>query len=171
MDVSSTLTNFSPALGHTYTGPSTSSQKSLESQSLRGSREGTAVPDAISEIKKPTTSSSYNHLDIMTLQESMIASMKFDDEYMDDWPITGEPGNFHKARVEKEKPVLQLPASRGPLSAPSKPSPAAAPPSLKTDIPRKDSKAGKSPKTPGTAGGLPKPKRKKSKVPGAVSPS
>merc|ERR1712093_815517 len=70
-------------------------------------------------------------------------------------------GESQLSQGSKDKDKLMVPAiTKGPTSVPSKP-PTPAPPPLKTDVApeRKNSKAEKSPKTPG----MPKPKRRKSK--------
>ncbi|KAH8600960.1 mediator of RNA polymerase-like protein II transcription subunit 6 [Bisporella sp. PMI_857] len=174
MSLAQSLPNFSPAIGHTYMPLPTASQKSLESQQGRSSRENTAVPDSLSNSQKTTSNSTSNYADTKALEDSIMRSLQFDAEYMDDWPITGEPGNFHKGRPEKEKPIPQIPVIKGPVSVPAKVSPTAMP-LLKTDISpvRKDSKSAKTPKTPLTAGGAPKPKKRKSKAPGTggISPT
>jgi mediator of RNA polymerase II transcription subunit 6 len=93
--------------------------------------------------------------------------MKYGDEYMDENPITGAPGEFHLSSTgRKEQSRLMIPATAKGLQMPGKAPPVPTP--LKTDIQpeRKGSKSDKSPKTPG--GG--KPKRRKSKI-GVVSPT
>jgi mediator of RNA polymerase II transcription subunit 6 len=110
------------------------------------------------------------------LEETLNITLKYGDEYMDENPITGHPGEFHLSSTgRKEAGKLAVPAAgaKGPLSTATKATPA--PPTLKTDIPpaRKGSKSKESPKTPG-AGGPPKPKRRKSKAlvsAGGVSPT
>lgn len=91
---------------------------------------------------------------------------------MDEIPITGQPGEFHLTSTgRKDTSKLMVPATGKPLQMPGKATPT--PPTLKTDIPpeRKGSRSEKSPKTPG--GGVPKPKRRKSKALGAgnISPT
>jgi len=89
---------------------------------------------------------------------------------MDENPITGAPGEFHLSstgRTEKDKLMVPKTVKR-PLQTSNKVTPQ--PPTLKTDIPpRKGSKGEKSPRTPG----MPKPKRRKSKVAasGGISPT
>ena len=82
--------------------------------------------------------------------------MKYGDEYMDEAPITGQPGDFHLSTGARKDNRLAVPTTKG-LAPTQKPTP----PTLKTDVPpaKKPTKAEKSPKTPG----MPKPKRRKSK--------
>ena len=177
MSVASTLPNFSPALGNTYMPSITSRPKASESQHAQASRESSVVPGGLSDPKKASSNSvAYDNA---LLNDSLQKSLYFDDEYMDDLPITGEPGNFHlatKSRVDKEKEkerralLTQAPVAKGPLAAPSKP--AVAPPTIKTDV-LTLKKGDKSGKTPTSAGWPAKPKRKKTKpsIGGGISPT
>lgn len=169
------LPNFSPAIGHTYLPPTSNRPKPTDSQPGQMSKENTPMPDSLAAQKSGTTSSANPHLSHRLLDESLRISARYDDEYMDEYPITGQPGDFHlstKSRVEASRLAVP-PIMKGPLTAVAKS--AALPSPLTTDIPpaRKDSKSGKSPKTPGTAGGAPKLKRRKSKAPtgGLASPT
>ncbi|KAH6715133.1 mediator of RNA polymerase-like protein II transcription subunit 6 [Leptodontidium sp. 2 PMI_412] len=166
------LPEFSPALGHVYMQPPSGSRlKNGESQLSQGSNENTPVPESLQGPKKPLPSASTNgtdYLDNRLLEETINISLKYGDEYMDEIPITGAPGEFHLSSTgRKEKDKLMVPAiTKGPTPVPSKPA-TPAPPPLKTEIPpeRKNSKVEKSPKTPG----MPKPKRRKSKGFGLAS--
>ncbi|KAH7377988.1 mediator of RNA polymerase-like protein II transcription subunit 6 [Cadophora sp. MPI-SDFR-AT-0126] len=159
------LPEFSPALGHVYMQPPSGGRlKSGESQLGQGSKENTPLPESLQNPKKPNPSASASgadYLDNRLLEETISISLKYGDEYMDEIPITGTPGEFHLSSTGRnDKDKLMVPAiTKGP-TLPSKP-PTPAPPPLKTDVPpeRKNSKAEKSPKTPG----MPKPKRRKSK--------
>jgi len=173
--LASTLPNFTPSLGYTYLPPSTNRAKVTDTQQSQTSRENTTTGDSFSDAKKATASSNVTYLEARQLEESLVRSLNYDDEYMDDYPVTGQPGDFHlatKSRVEKAKALPAVPAVSGPLSAPTGKSGAPTLPNLKTDLPaKKDGKNGKSPKTPATAGGLSKPKRRKSKALGALQPA
>ena len=177
MTVASGLPSFSPALGNTYIAPPTSRPKASESQQAQASRESSVVAGGLSDPKKASSNSAA--YDNALLNDSLQKSLYFDDEYMDDLPITGEPGNFHlatKSRVDKEKEkerrtlLTQAPVTKGPLAAPAKP--IAVPPTIRTDVQtlKKGDKGGK---TPTSAGGPPKPKRKKTKTlgGGGISPT
>ncbi|OWP01907.1 mediator of RNA polymerase II transcription subunit [Marssonina coronariae] len=165
------LPDFSPALGHLYMPPSTSNRiKTGESQFSQASKENTPLPDSLRDSKKPVVSPATNgssHLDNKILEDTINITLKYGDEYMDEIPITGQPGEFHLSstgRKEKDKLMVPVPA-KGPLHVPRK-SAIPTPMSLKTNIlpDRKNSKAEKSPKSPGA----PKLKRRKSKAPGAT---
>ncbi|KAL2067759.1 hypothetical protein VTL71DRAFT_15855 [Oculimacula yallundae] len=164
------LPEFSPALGHIYAQPPNTNQlKTSASQLTQTSKENTPLPDSLQGPKKAlpsaSTSNSTSYLDNRLLEETILSSLRYGDEYMDDIPITGFPGEFHLSSTgRKDKEKLQVPTiTIRPSSETSKaatPAPAPPPP-LKTDVPpeRKGSKGEKSPKTPG----MPKPKRRKSK--------
>lgn len=172
ISIAEKLPDFSPALGHTY--PSAKANRKKEPGQL--SKENTPMPDAVVPAKQSTASTVNPHLNNRLLAESLAISAKFDDEYMDELPVTGQPGDFHlatKIRVETNNLMIPGTGIKGPSTVPIKP--ATVPTPLTTDIPpatRKESKSGKSPKTPGSA--APKTtKRRKSKAPGSglVSPT
>ena len=170
LSTASALPDFSPSLGHTYVPPPSSNRlKAIESQPAHASKETTPVPEALSSKKAPPTSNTSSYLDTRLLEESLNIVMKYGDEYMDENPITGQPGDFHLSTTGRDKDKLPVPLSKGPVSVGGKPG---SMPKLDTDIApaRKGSKGEKSPKTPG--GGIPKPKRRKSKAlsSGAVTP-
>lgn len=160
------LPEFSPALGHVYTQPPTGNRlKNGESQLSQGSKENTPLPESLQGPKKPLSSApttGTEYLDNRLLEETINISLKYGDEYMDEIPITGAPGEFHLSSTgRKDKDKLMVPViTNRPTPVQSKPA-TPAPPPLKTEIPPegKNSKAEKSPKTPG----MPKPKRRKSK--------
>lgn len=171
------LPDFSPSLGHTYMPPpSANRSKASDSQLSQASKENTPLPDTLGGSKKVLVSSdSSNFLSSRLLEESLQISLKYGDEYMDENPITGQPGDFHLSTTgRKDKEKLAVPPSiKGPLTSPATTSTVPVPHPIKTDITptRKGGKGDKSPKTPGS--GIPKLKRKKTKTPGgsgAVSP-
>ncbi len=164
--ITSAIPNFSPASGWTYTPPQTKSLKSSESQVAQPSKENTPLPDYLQGAKKSlqsTNSSTFR--DNVLLDETLNITWRYGDEYMDEIPITGEPGAFHLSstgRKEKER-LLAPPVAKGPLAPPTKSTPL----TLKTDITptRKGSESRKSPRTPGVL------KRRKSKQGGLASPT
>ena len=102
-------------------------------------------------------------MDARLLEESFQLSMRYGDEYMDENPITGHPGAFNLTSTgRKTKDILVSPAQKAGLHDPTKIG-ASVLDEKASDIPptRKGSKmSDKASKAPG----LPKPKRKKSKV-------
>ncbi|KAI9736857.1 MAG: Mediator of RNA polymerase II transcription subunit 6 [Claussenomyces sp. TS43310] len=172
-----TESTFSPALGHTYLPPSSTSRlRAGESQLGQTSKENTPMPDSVSGIKKtlPASASHSTYLSSRLLDESFKMSLQYGEEYMDENPITGQPGDFHLSTSgRKGRDKLTVPAPvKGSLQTQSK---RTASPALEIKGPevppsRKGSRGDKSPKTPG----IPKPKRRKSKVSvsaGGTSPS
>ncbi len=147
--------------------PLTSSRlKGADSQLGQGSKENTPPPDSLPSVKKtlPSSASMDTVVNSRLLDESFNMTIRYGDEYMDENPITGHPGEFHLSttgRKAREMPILP-PAGKAILPGQK---PAAPPtPEVKTaDAPsvRKGSKGDKSPKTPG----MPKPKRRKSRGP------
>ena len=171
MSVAANLPDFSPALGHRYMPPPSNRLKATESQLSQGSKEATPLPGALTDSKKAPSSANINasnYLDVRLLEESLNIALKYGNEYMDENPITGQPGEFHLSTTGR-KDKLMVPAATKASVPNAKPS--APPTPLKTDIPpaRKGSKADKSPRTPG----MPKPKRRKSKgqSTGGISPT
>ena len=143
--------------------------KATEAQLIQGSKEASPLPDALPGTKKvpaSTNPNASNYVDIRLLEESLNITLKYGDEYMDENPITGQPGDFHLSTTgRKEKDKLMVPAAAKFPASTASAKPSAPPTPLKTDIPpaRKGSKADKSPRTPG----MPKPKRRKSKFQGS----
>ncbi|KAL3422401.1 Mediator of RNA polymerase II transcription subunit 6 [Phlyctema vagabunda] len=174
MSTAATLPNFTPSLGHTYMPPTANRLKTNESQVSQASKENTPLPDALAGTKKTLNAQSgeaSNTLSNRLLEESLNISLRYGDEYMDENPITGQPGEFHLSSTgRKEKDKLMVPQT-GKAQPPDKIT--IPPPSInaKTDSPtvKKGGKGDKSPRTPG----VPKPKRRKSKplLSGGVSPS
>jgi len=157
------LPTFSPALGHTYAQAETA-KKALESQTGQNSKENTPLPDSQWSKKSQQTTYSNAYLENRLLEETLNITWRYGDEYMDEIPITGQPGEFLLSSTgRKERERLLAPAAiEGPLSSSTaKPTP----PTIKTDVPAvKGSKSAKSPRTPGM------PKRRKSKS-GAATPA
>lgn len=156
----SPLPDFSPSLGHTYMPPPSSRLKGVESQLGQSSKEATPVPEALSSKKVPVSANTSTYLDNKLLEETLSISLKYGNEYMDENPITGQPGEFHLSTTGRDKDKLAAPVNGKGAAGDGK---AGVVSKLNTDIlsARKGSKSDKSPKTP--AGGMPKLKRRKSK--------
>jgi mediator of RNA polymerase II transcription subunit 6 len=167
----STFPEFSPALGHTY--PSLDTSKPKFSDLTQRSKEPTPMPDTQTTSKSQgATTQTDEQISNQLLADTINISLRYGDEYMDEAPVTGQPGDFHlslKARKEPEKGKLAVPSVNNKASGVNTPEP---PTPSKTDMPtlsRKGSKVEKS------IGGAPKPKRRKSKgtlvTSGAVTPT
>jgi len=173
ISTASTLPEFTPSLGHTYLPPPNPNRpKGPDSQLSLASKENTPLPDSVTTSRKAIPTSNNTYLSNRLLEESLNITLKYGEEYMDENPITGHPGDFHLSttgRKEKDKLMLPFTTKGAPGALTKTVTPAA--PSLKTDntIGRKGVKGDKSPKTPG----MPKPKRRKSKglSIGGISPT
>ncbi|KAK4580174.1 Mediator of RNA polymerase II transcription subunit 6 [Recurvomyces mirabilis] len=119
-----TLPSFTPTTGHTYLPPRTiSTATATAGASTQGSpnrsREGSVVPGASAETQSLRSGSLAPELaatsnttdnDLQTariLVDSLQKSMQFSEEYVDENPLVGEPGNFRftssAAAVKKRK--------------------------------------------------------------------
>lgn len=121
------------------------------------------MSDPSGGARKHIAGTTSTYMDARLLEESFQLSMRYGDEYMDENPITGHPGAFNLTSTgRKSKDILAGPAQKAGLHDPTK-IVASGLDEKASDIPptRKGSKmSDKASKTPG----LPKPKRKKSKV-------
>lgn len=142
-----------------------------------------SLPSTSTSAKKslPLSVNSSAYASSRLLAESLDLTFRYADEYMDENPITGHPGDFHLSttgRKGQQSSFKALPASKS--SSQSQISlKTTAPPTpekvvVDTNVPsvsaRKGSKGDKSLKTPG----MPKPKRRKSKglgSAGGISPA
>jgi len=156
--------------------PPTANRLKPESQLSQAIKENIPMLDSITSGKKathPGTSTS-TYLGSRLLAESLEMSIRYGDEYMDENPITGQPGDFHLSTTgRKDRNKLMVPGpNKGPLSSQPKTSVPPTPDAKAGEVPpvRKGSKGDKSPKTPGGS----KVKRRKSKAPlsaGGTSPT
>ncbi|CAD6501703.1 BgTH12-01953 [Blumeria graminis f. sp. triticale] len=158
--LTSELPRFSPALGHTYVP---FNQKIAQPSNLSGlsqnNRENNIPSDELtpSKYQNNFTNKSETNTVLATrlLEESINTYLKYGDEYMDENPITGEPGAFHLTSTGRAEKSAAAFTTKGPLQI-TKPAP------LKTDRSplTNEKKAEKSPKTFGSG----KQKRKKSRA-------
>lgn len=187
VDIANELPRYTPSIGYHYFPQSTKrtnatgSVAGSPSRSREGSvapggdtqsvRSGSVLPDA----KLPASATTSNLHDARLMRDSLILALQHGDEYTDENPLSGEPGNFKfasstaavkkrradeeaaaaKARAEKESNTTSRAAS--PEKAPS-------PPAVFTEA-KTALKGEKSGKTGG------KTKRRKSKVNGTTNPS
>lgn len=105
-------------------------------------------------------------LDSRIAEESLAIHLKYGDEFMDENPITGQPGSFHLSSTgRKDKLTVPLGNKQGPLSLKDAPLP---PINTKVAAENPLARNGKETKSPRS--GAPKPKRRKSKG-GTTTPS
>lgn len=184
VEITSSIAKFTPASGHTYFQPKAISKTAAAT--AQASNVATPLPtnqaSANASAKNPSspTDATDTSAEARLLSDSLLLSVRYGDVYMDENPITGQPGDFHfssTGRVEKDKLLaMPLPTAKQPFASQllggkkgegNENGQLAL--GLKTkDLPgqgsRKGSKAEKSPRTPG--GG--KVKRRKSKSATAV---
>lgn len=169
----SSLPSFSPARGYTYI-PSDSNiaAPAASTQGAKQTAGDTPMPDTQTQTQsKPTSAkaqpySSNEYQAFHTMAESFALSLRYGNEYMDENPLVGEPGNFILSKSHAPSQTHQRPQTRTPApgkpSAPPTPQPRAAAPPAAT---RKASKGTE--KSPTTTGAKDKGlKRKKSKAAG-----
>ena len=148
--------------------------KATDSQlATQTSRQNSPAADSIGGSRKqPSVGGSTSaYVNARLLEESFRLSMRYGDEYMDENPITGHPGAFNLTSTgRKAKDNLAGPTQKTASLQNATKGGTSLVDDKATDAPptRKGSKSDKTPKTPG----IPKPKRKKSKVlnAGGVTP-
>ncbi|KAG8531871.1 uncharacterized protein KY384_003507 [Bacidia gigantensis] len=171
------LPSFTPSSGYSYIPP-ISKQPTLPASfhNTQTSKESTPLPVDTQEGQKARTSTgpkpqeNSNQRDARMFAEAWDLAIRYGNDFMDETPMTGEPGAFKLAKVKD----LALPSitSATPAPQPFKPAPKKAPP-IKTDLPPEKEKkstpgTAKSPITPGTA--KEKKARRKSKAAGIATP-
>ncbi|KAF4556731.1 MED6 mediator sub complex component-like protein [Elsinoe fawcettii] len=106
MDQATPLPNFDPAVGYTWFPPT--ANKSSKAASTTFSREGSVGPDQSASQRaasaEPSARSSsavgaasqayFDPRDTLLLEHSLRLALAHGDEYMDENPLRGEPGNF-----------------------------------------------------------------------------
>ncbi|KAG8625824.1 hypothetical protein KVT40_006225 [Elsinoe batatas] len=107
MDQAAPLPIFNPATGYTWFPPTAS--KSSKAPSTTFSREGSVGPDqsasqratsaepsarSSSAIGATNTQADFDPRDALLLEHSLRLALAHGDEYMDENPLRGEPGNF-----------------------------------------------------------------------------
>ncbi|GAB1314918.1 Mediator of RNA polymerase II transcription subunit 6 [Madurella fahalii] len=166
LPIAASVQSWSPALGRVYQTPSGGS--SSAAATTKQHREATPMPDN-------KTTNGTNQPSNRLLEEALAIQNQFGDQYMDENPITGKPGDFHLSSTGRKGPVnLSAAAAANLKKAALLPTLPALNTKLAAENPlaagTKTGKETKSPKTPGgSGGGLKAKKRKSSKA--AVTPS
>lgn len=149
---------FSATGGYTYFPPNQKSTATAES--VRGSRAGTPLPEAIAPVTQDAMAvdDEDEQTNEAVLRMALRKTMNFGGQYYDNAPLVGEPGSFRYGT--RKDPIQNLKASEVMSKAPSTAS-----------TPAPSSQAVKPPSTPASPTGStkvdvepsrPKPKRKKS---------
>lgn len=182
VDIANGLPRYTPSIGYHYFPQSTKrvnaagSANASPSRSREGSvapagdsRSGSALPDA----KLPASATTLNMHEVQLMRQSLYLALQHGDEYTDENPLSGEPGNFKfasstaavKKRRAEEAAAARARAEKESSSTSRAASPAKAPtpPAVFTEA-KMTTKIEKS-KTSA------KVKRRKSKVNGSTNPS
>ncbi|KAL2039038.1 hypothetical protein N7G274_008087 [Stereocaulon virgatum] len=183
LSAASTLPTFTPATGHTYLSQQVKSAiPNASIHATQASKENTPMPGGTPMPATQDTASTKGHAspkaasdtDYQGLQlqnESFSLLMRYGNEYMDENPIVGEPGNFKLAKSTNPALAAFAATNRTSIDPVKAPTPAKTDPTpqLKTDdLPapaKRPSKGGE--KSPTTPGGVKEKKaRRKSKAVG-----
>lgn len=177
MSTAAGLSDFTPALGHTYLPPAPPNRPKTSDAAGQASKEATPMPDSTSTVNSkkllppssttPTAGTSY--LDSRLLAESLDMTFRYSDEYMDDNPITGHPGDFHLSATGRKNHDELLAAAKAAAALQTAKAGTTPTPETKATEGAAGAKKGgtrgdKSPRTPG----MPKLKRRKSKAPSSA---
>lgn len=178
LSIAAPLPLFSTAYGHTYMTPSQKAPYSKHAAVSQQSQGNTPMPDTQSTTIQLTKSvpnhESTEYEETQLFVDALNLSRRYGNEYMDDAPLVGEPGNFRTSKV-KDAPVSVNEAPQNdpqPSVPPKETKPAPSPPApIQTDVPQAASKksAKSGDRSPTTPGGREKPKRRKSKP--AITPT
>jgi mediator of RNA polymerase II transcription subunit 6 len=145
---------WSPSRGRIYHNappPPSTRPKGVES------KEATPMPGATATVSQKEVNRTA--VDSILAEESLAIYLKYGDEFMDENPITGQPGSFHLSSTgRKDKLPVPLAAKGAPLSLKDTPLP---PLNTKAAAENPLARPGKETKSPKS--GAPKPKRRKSK--------
>lgn len=187
VDIANDLPRYTPSIGYHYFPQSTKrpnttgSVAGSPSRSREGSvapggdapsvRSGSVLPDA----KLPASATTSNLNEARLMRDSLMMAIQHGDEYTDENPLSGEPGNFKfatstaavkKRRADEEAAAAKARAEKqsNTTSRAASPEKAPTPPAVFTEA-KTTSKSEKSGKTGG------KIKRRKSKVNGTTNPS
>lgn len=153
---------WSPSRDRVYEDPPASTSAQVKGSV---SKEATPLPDAAGSS---AASKAVNRtaLDARLAEESLAIHLKYGGEFMDENPITGQPGSFHLSSTgRKDKLAVPLGAKGAPMSLKDAPLPVI---DTKTAAENPLARPGKDTKSPKSA--MPKPKRRKSKG-GTVTPT
>ncbi|KAF2156232.1 MED6-domain-containing protein [Myriangium duriaei CBS 260.36] len=103
MDHAAPLPVYSPATGYSWLPPAEAKAAAKSQQNSNTSREGSVAPDASSQLSSSldaaagapvSSTSALDPRDDLLLEQSLRLTLAYGDEYMDENPLRGEPGNF-----------------------------------------------------------------------------
>jgi mediator of RNA polymerase II transcription subunit 6 len=173
VSTASALPIFTPSLGHTYLPAAPKSLSSATSTQVNQmSNESTPAPstqETSASSKTPLSSkitSEADDLGLQTLAESYSLSLRYNNEYMDENPLVGEPGSFIMTKTREPAPQSALKIQ---TSITTKPAEAPETKSITPFAPGKKVSKGAE-KSPITTGTKDKKARRKSKAAGVGTP-
>ncbi|KAK4110800.1 MED6-domain-containing protein [Canariomyces notabilis] len=145
LPIAASIQSWSASLGRVYQTPTGGTQTTTGTKTQR---EATPLPPS----NKPTAS---NQPSPRFLEEALAIHHQFGEQYMDENPITGKPGEFHLSSTGRKGPAVNLSAAAA--ANLKKPTLLPALPTLNTKLaaenPLAGGKAGKETKSPRTPGG------------------
>ncbi|EEA18968.1 Mediator of RNA polymerase II transcription subunit 6 [Talaromyces marneffei ATCC 18224] len=100
MNVASRLPIFTPSYGHTYMPPgpkAADAPQAATSQQAQQNKEPTPMPESQATVKASLSAANVkdtSYQDTRNLMEALNLLSRYGDEYMDETPLTGEPGSF-----------------------------------------------------------------------------
>ncbi|KAK0727344.1 MED6 mediator sub complex component-domain-containing protein [Lasiosphaeria miniovina] len=175
LPIANSVQTWTPAQGRVYQAP-TSQQAGTASgtgKNRDASKDGTPMLEGMSKAAPAAAMASINTPPDMSLvEESLMIHERYGGDYMDENPITGKPGDFHLSSTGRKDKHPQQPGGGAARNAAPLTLKDAALPALDTKVGgdgnannplAKNANTGKETKSPKTPG-LPKPKRRKSKI-------
>lgn len=127
MNVASPLPIFTPSYGHTYMPPgpkAADAPQAAASQQTQQSKESTPMPESHATVKAslPTANvKDTSYQDTRNLMEALNLLSRYGDEYMDETPLTGEPGSFILSKATETAGTSRRPGGPKAMHAPAVP--------------------------------------------------
>jgi len=169
------LQYYSPEKGYSYFPSSQKPKPSAGLESTRTSRAASPIADTASQTSARQGKESSHQDDDRAIFNSFNLAIRYGSEYMDENPLTGEPGSFKLSTTNRnirDKHVKETAAEAAKEAAKSEAeslkaasvAPTPVPPPIKTNLERKGSDIGKAKSPISATSGI--KKRRKSKAPG-----
>lgn len=185
VDIANALPRYTPSMGYHYLPQTT--KRANPAGSVSGSptrsREGSVAPggdapsvrsgSVLPDAKLPATTTTSNAHEARLMRDSLLLALHHGDEYTDENPLSGEPGNFKfatsSAAVKKRRAGEEAAAAKARAEKESNTTSRAASPEKAPTPPAVFTEAKTTVKSEKKSGG--KIKRRKSKVNGTTNPS
>lgn len=127
MNVAAPLPIFTPSYGHTYMPPgpkAADAPQATASQQTQQSKESTPMPESQTTVKTSLSTTNVkdaSYQDTRNLMEALNLLSRYGDEYMDETPLTGEPGSFILSKVSETAGASRRPGGPKAMHAPAVP--------------------------------------------------